>query len=147
MKWSIHKEEELEHVALCVLKNVCAKPRDGALVFGLYGNLGAGKTAFTKQFVRALGGVETVTSPTFILERIYDIKNEYGLEHLIHIDAYRFETENEVEVLQLDKKQKMKNTCIVIEWPELVGTYMPLHHMLTFTHDGGDARTITYTSL
>lgn len=147
MKWHITSESELERVVTYVLEHVCSQVREKALVFGLYGNLGAGKTAFTKKLVHALGGTDTVTSPTFIIERIYQLKNNYNLDNLVHIDAYRFEAEQEAEVLHLDKKIKMQNTCLVIEWPELAGAHMPPHHTLIFTHDGGDTRTIEYISL
>ncbi len=147
MKWHITSEYELEHVVIYILEHVCSQVRENALVFGLYGNLGAGKTTFTKKLVRALGGIDTVTSPTFILERIYQLKNNYNLDNLAHIDAYRFETDKEAEVLQLDKKIKMQNMCVVIEWPELAGAHMPPHHKLVFTHDGGDTRTVEYISL
>ena len=47
-----------------------AKNKDSALVVGLSGNLGSGKTAFVKAVALALGIKESVTSPTFVIEKI-----------------------------------------------------------------------------
>ncbi|HET9641369.1 MAG TPA: tRNA (adenosine(37)-N6)-threonylcarbamoyltransferase complex ATPase subunit type 1 TsaE, partial [Candidatus Paceibacterota bacterium] len=47
------------------------RPNEQATLVTLSGELGAGKTAFTKAAARALGITETVTSPTFVLEKIY----------------------------------------------------------------------------
>jgi tRNA A37 threonylcarbamoyladenosine biosynthesis protein TsaE len=50
-----------------------AKNKDSALVVGLFGNLGSGKTAFVKAVALILGITESVTSPTFVIEKIYEI--------------------------------------------------------------------------
>ena len=57
------------------------------MVIGLAGDLGAGKTTFTKFFARALGIKDNVNSPTFTILKIYENKIP-----LYHIDAYRLET-------------------------------------------------------
>ena len=67
--------------------------QQGATFVTLSGELGAGKTAFTKGVAKALGVTETVNSPTFVLEKIYDLSQFDGhsvsFKRLIHIDAYR----------------------------------------------------------
>ena len=100
----------------------------GATVVGLYGDLGAGKTTFTQSIAKALGVNDTVTSPTFVIEKIYELEGQ-EFTHLIHIDAYRIE--NSSELLHLGWKEIIsdKNNLILIEWPERVADIMPLRHI------------------
>lgn len=86
-----------------------------AIVFALEGEMGAGKTQFTKGLARAMGIAELVTSPTFALE------NEYGEENkkLFHFDAWRLEKSNELMALGFSDLIKNKSV-ISIEWAERV---------------------------
>jgi tRNA threonylcarbamoyladenosine biosynthesis protein TsaE len=88
-----------------------------ALIVGLSGHLGAGKTAFTKGVGKALGISEEITSPTFVIMKIYPTEN-INFKKLIHIDAYRLEDKNEMEVLKLDDLKNDPANLIIIEWPE-----------------------------
>ncbi len=99
---------------------------DRAVVVGLYGNLGAGKTTLTQSIATALGVVDTVTSPTFVIEKIYELTNR-KFTHLIHIDAYRLEKSK--ELLHLGWKDIISDphNLILIEWPERVADIMPEH--------------------
>ena len=96
---------------------------DEALVVGLSGHLGAGKTAFVKAVAKILGVKETVTSPTFVLMKIYEINTEVGplWKRLIHIDAYRLEKREELEALDFERLVSDPHNLILIEWPENVG--------------------------
>jgi len=82
-----------------------------AIVFALEGEMGAGKTQFTKGLARAMGIKEVVTSPTFALE------NEYG--KLFHFDAWRMENSKELKALGFSDLIKNKSV-ISIEWAERV---------------------------
>lgn len=86
-----------------------------AIVFALQGEMGAGKTIFTKGLARAMGITELVTSPTFALE------NEYktGQEVLYHFDAWRLEKSDELASLGFDDLIKNKSV-VSIEWAERV---------------------------
>ena len=53
-----------------------SKKEDEATVVGLYGNLGAGKTTLTQVIARELGIIQPITSPTFVIEKIYEIKHK-----------------------------------------------------------------------
>lgn len=95
--------------------------QNGAVVLILKGDLGAGKTAFTKCIGEILQIKEEITSPTFTIEKRYLIPNQdYGVDTLIHIDAFRLESGN--EILSLDFKNDLKNpkNLICFEWPEMV---------------------------
>ena len=97
--------------------------RDEALVIGLSGHLGAGKTAFTKIVAKTLGVEEEVTSPTFVIMKMYEMnaQNLVPWKRLVHIDAYRLERSEELAALDWEKLVADKNNLILIEWPENVG--------------------------
>ncbi len=100
------------------------KKETEALVVGLSGNLGSGKTAFVKAVAAALGVDEMVTSPTFVIEKIYKTKNS-DFPRLVHIDAYRLESARELEVLNFEELVEDPNNLILIEWPENVKEILP----------------------
>lgn len=102
--------------------------KDGAVVVGLYGNLGAGKTAFTQAVAKELGITEAITSPTFVIEKIYDIQHQ-GFKKLVHIDAYRLESGRELAVLDFEKLVSDTENLIMIEWPENVKEILPEDHL------------------
>ena len=127
-KVSSHSLEETQKIAHDWLVNVSNKYKksDEALIVGLSGHLGAGKTAFVKAIAKEFGIKETVTSPTFVLMKIYDIISVPGNTvwpwgKLIHIDAYRLEKEEELRALNFFSLLEDKNNLIMIEWPENVG--------------------------
>lgn len=101
------------------------KPVQSATIIALQGDLGAGKTTFVKAVAQALGIKKMVTSPTFVLEKVYKIKEDCGFTHLIHIDAYRLE--NGTELLSLGWKEVVSDPCniVFIEWPERVAEILP----------------------
>ncbi|MFZ2151726.1 MAG: tRNA (adenosine(37)-N6)-threonylcarbamoyltransferase complex ATPase subunit type 1 TsaE [Minisyncoccia bacterium] len=142
MEWTIEKEADLETVAQYVCQNIFTKQTLGARVIGLYGNLGAGKTTFTKKLALALGGTDSVVSPTFILERDYTLSNEWDIETLAHIDAYRFDSAKEGEVLRIHTRLSDPKLLYVVEWPENLGELMPPHTKIFFEHTGGDTRKV-----
>ncbi len=104
---------------------------DRAFVVGLYGDLGSGKTTFTKSVASILGVEDTVTSPTFVIEKIYELTNS-EFKHLIHIDAYRLEKSEELLHLGWEKIISEKENLILIEWPEKVADIMPKHKKIQF---------------
>lgn len=92
---------------------------DKATILGLYGNLGSGKTAFTKCLAKELGIDDEITSPTFVIMKLYETKSE-KFKRLIHIDAYRLESGKELQTLDFESLVNNPNNLIVIEWPENV---------------------------
>jgi len=92
------------------------KAETGATVILLHGNLGAGKTTFTKAFAKELGVEEEVTSPTFVLMKRYELENQI-FKNLVHIDAYRLESGEEIEALDFKEYISDENNIVLIEWP------------------------------
>ena len=125
-KFISHSLEETKKIADEWLVEISSKyeKTDKAVVVGLSGHLGAGKTAFVRLVARTLGINEDVTSPTFVLMKIYDIDPKSGYlnwKKLIHIDAYRLERSEDLAVLNFEELLEDKNNLIMIEWPENVG--------------------------
>ena len=113
---------DTSQIAQQILTQLSGSPRtNGATILALSGDLGAGKTAFTKLFAGHLGITETVVSPTFVLAKFYDIPGQQSpWEHLVHIDAYRLESWQELQVLKFDDVFNNPKNLILIEWPEQV---------------------------
>lgn len=116
-------------------------PKSQATLITLSGELGAGKTTFAQGIARALGVANTVTSPTFVIEKVYVLTGQKW-DRLIHIDAYRLNSSHELEVLGWHELIADAGTIIVLEWPEKVADLIPPGaHELRFDIDG-DARII-----
>ncbi len=99
-----------------------------ATLICLYGNLGSGKTTFTQSLAKELGVKEFVTSPTFVIEKIYETQNK-DFKRLIHIDAYRLNGGKELQILGFEELINNTNNLIVIEWPENVIDILPENHI------------------
>ncbi len=143
MERRIHTIEDLDAEARAFAASLSPKDSGATLVF-LSGELGAGKTAFTKAAAAALGVAEHVTSPTFVLEKIYALEEQRFLR-LIHIDAYRLQDASELAALGFDEAMADRDTLIFLEWPERVSD---MAHTATVSitlvaHDDG-SRTLTY---
>ncbi|MBR1747169.1 MAG: tRNA (adenosine(37)-N6)-threonylcarbamoyltransferase complex ATPase subunit type 1 TsaE [Clostridia bacterium] len=117
MEYLSHSIEETYALA----KNIADKCIGGETIL-LNGDLGAGKTTFTKGFALALGINKQVTSPTFTLLKEYS-----GLRlKLYHFDLYRIETTDELEELGFEDYIGEKDAVCVIEWNKISGLKDPI---------------------
>lgn len=116
--------------------------RAAATVLTLSGDLGAGKTTFAQAFAKALGVEEDVTSPTFVIEKIYLLKGQ-KFSRLIHIDAYRLENPQELEGLGFAELLRDPANVVLIEWPEKVAGLIPATAMRIRFDIAGERRTIS----
>src|SRR3989344_435055 len=126
-------------------------PREGgATLVTLAGELGAGKTAFTQALAKALGVTDAITSPTFVLEKVYALPHESGsrkprFERLVHIDAYRLPSGGDPVPLGFDTLMQDAGNLVVLEWPERVSEALPgavARIALQLNADG--SRTLSY---
>lgn len=87
----------------------------------LYGDLGAGKTAFVRGFTSVLSPGSRVKSPT------YTIVNEYrkGKCPVYHFDLYRIESEDDLDAIGFE--EYVQNGICIAEWCEHIGDLLPEH--------------------
>ena len=107
-------------------------------VIAYRGDLGAGKTAFTRGLARGLGCTEIVTSPT------YTIVNEYlgGRIPLFHFDMYRLRSSDDLFDIGWEDYLDRGGVCAV-EWSENVDDAMEDAIYITIEKLGEDSRRIT----
>ena len=136
-------EEDLGSLAEKVVGILLPKKeaKHDATVILLEGDLGAGKTTFTKALAERLGvDKRDVHSPTFILKKEYTGKPElWG--RLVHIDAYRFTHPEEARVLRLEEDLKDPDALIVVEWPSKM-TYLKSDMDIEFSVEDEQTRHI-----
>ncbi len=127
MKTNLKNTEEMEAFSASFIAKIAGKEdKDrGATILGLRGDLGAGKTTFTKGVAKALGVEGVVTSPTFVIEKIYKLPNNVGFSRLIHIDAYRLDGGNELLHIGWNDIIGDTENLIIVEWPEKVIDILP----------------------
>lgn len=88
------------------------------MVICLIGDLGSGKTVFTKGFAGALGIEENITSPTFNIIKEYTS----GESNLYHMDLYRLD--GDIRNLGIEEYYE-KNGVVIIEWADMIEDYLP----------------------
>ncbi|MFA6183850.1 MAG: tRNA (adenosine(37)-N6)-threonylcarbamoyltransferase complex ATPase subunit type 1 TsaE [Parcubacteria group bacterium] len=119
----------------------------GGDIICLKGGLGAGKTTFTQGFLKTLGAEGALTSPTFIVMKKYSLKkNSYKVKNIYHIDTYRVESE---DILDLGWKELIgnKENIIIIEWPEKIKNIIPFRAVwLNFELIDKDRRRVSFIS-
>ncbi|WP_404800743.1 tRNA (adenosine(37)-N6)-threonylcarbamoyltransferase complex ATPase subunit type 1 TsaE [Arthrobacter vasquezii] len=106
-EFSVASVEELQGAATSIGSRLAA----GDLLI-LTGELGAGKTTFTQGLGRGLGVREGIISPTFVL-----VRNHPSLADgpaLVHVDAYRLESDSEID--DLDLESTLDSSVTVVEW-------------------------------
>ena len=145
MKENIYKESDLSSLAERVISLLSLKIKeDKATVLFLDGNLGAGKTTFTKKLAELLGVKESITSPTFIF--FFKYRTRIGeWENLFHIDAYRLNSSEELGVLNISEDLKNKKNLFIFEWPSNIsGEIVPDLEIKLSHHTKEEERKISF---
>ena len=107
------------------------------MIICLIGELGSGKTVFTKGFAGALGIDENITSPTF--NKIKEYKS--GEKDLYHMDVYRLE--GDTSELGLEEYLK-KDGVVIIEWADMIASELPEERLeIRFKITGEEKRSLT----
>lgn len=133
MEFLSHSPEETEKFAYDFAKTV-----KSPCVICLTGDLGAGKTAFTRGFARFFGIEKGVSSPTFIIMHRYD-----GKEVINHYDLYRLNDYE--ELIDIGFEEQLESGISLIEWPDAFMEYLPEDKIIikiSRTLQGGDERLI-----
>ena len=114
MRYTSYSPEETEKIAYEFSQQLNAGD-----VVCMYGELGAGKTAFVRGLARGLGIKDHITSPTFTIVNEY-----YGKMPLYHFDVYRIADED--EMYEVGYEEYIDGDGVsVIEWPQLIKDILP----------------------
>jgi L-threonylcarbamoyladenylate synthase len=120
-------EKETEKIAEFLLRKALEIKKDKPIVFLLSGDLGCGKTVFSRRVGHLLGVKEKITSPTFVIYNEYSIptatsltRDKQNISKFLHFDLYRITTERDLEEIKFFSLFT-KNMISCIEWPENMG--------------------------
>lgn len=119
-------EQETGKIADFLLKKAIKLGTDKAIVFSLSGDLGCGKTVFSRSIGKKLGSTQKILSPTFVIYNQYPLKNS-PFNIFYHFDLYRLSHEFEFEEINFLSHFAPK-TIACLEWPENMGS--KLFHQL-----------------
>lgn len=126
MKFTSKSDKETQKFASDLAKSV-----KGGEVFGLIGNLGAGKTTFTQGFAKGLGVKQKITSPTFVLMKVYRVEHP-AIKHFCHIDAYRIMSLGDLEAIGALDYLGHEDCISIIEWADRIN--LPTMKVIKLEH-------------
>ncbi len=113
-KLTLRSLEDTKNLSQAIAKEILKRKDKSAFVVFLDGDLGTGKTTLVKEIIFALGIKEKVKSPTFTIIEPYELNNK----NIYHIDLYRINDPNELEIIGLREYINESEAIIFIEWPE-----------------------------
>lgn len=117
----------------------------GGEVLELIGDVGAGKTTFTKGLARGMGVTDSVQSPTFTISREYDAREDL---RLVHYDFYRL-GEAGIMADELAESLADPKSVVVVEWAETVTSVLPKDNVtmiISLTPDDENSREIAWST-
>lgn|SRR5574344_318914 len=115
--------------------------KDNGCFVNLYGEIGAGKTAFVKEVASSIGVEEKVTSPSFV------ILNEYHSASIpvYHFDLYRLENEGVKTIVDELREYSEGRQVTFVEWAEFSQNEIPFNHIkINVTYEDNDWRKYTF---
>ena len=128
--------KDLDEAAVCAVAKRIAKGLFSGAFVALFGDLGAGKTTFTRALAAQLG-IFDVQSPTFTIVREHE-----GALPLFHFDAYRLADADELYAIGFDD-YLARDGAIVMEWCENVPEALPKERLeIHISGSGTEARTL-----
>lgn len=127
MKFTVQSLEDTERFA----SEMARRLQNQTMTITLDGDLGAGKTAWTRFFGKALGVKRTINSPTFTIMKSYTQGNGSPLWHL---DAYRLEGMHQ----DLGFEECFEDGLAVVEWAEYIEDQLPADHISISLKETGE---------
>lgn len=126
-----------------VAEKIAEKIKKGGVIC-LFGEIGAGKTTFTKGLAQSLGIEQfVVKSPTYTFIRSYETDN--GQLH--HIDLYRLEQVDELLLQEIEELTDDPTNIVIIEWADRMGENLPKNRIdISLEYRGENSREIIYKS-
>ncbi|RIY32340.1 tRNA (adenosine(37)-N6)-threonylcarbamoyltransferase complex ATPase subunit type 1 TsaE [Psittacicella melopsittaci] len=124
-----HNQEQTEAFAQSLWPLVRDQAQKASFNMYLLGNLGAGKSTFSRAFIRAAGYQGNIPSPTYSIQEDYQVDNTT----LYHLDLYRLSDPYELDVLGFFDNQKPQ-TVFLIEWPQMLMQDYPAALVFNWEH-------------
>lgn len=135
-RYSKKQTRQIAEKLLSIIGAQSIKQPKKAMVVGLSGDLGTGKTTLTQELAMLLGVKETIQSPTFVIAKFYKTNNN-SFKEMVHIDAYRIDNPKELDILGWQEMIEKPETLIVVEWPERIMNALPKDtKIFSLSHDG-----------
>lgn len=122
---SVKETQEIAKDMAMEIAQVGNNEANHATVIALEGELGAGKTTFIQGFAKGLKIDSPITSPTFVIFKIYPIGKGKYFKKMIHVDCYRLRDYKDLEKLNFKEVLKDKDNIVAIEWSDRVGEILP----------------------
>ncbi|MDO5651847.1 MAG: tRNA (adenosine(37)-N6)-threonylcarbamoyltransferase complex ATPase subunit type 1 TsaE [Moraxella sp.] len=136
MKITLHSEDDTARLAAALAKSNPV----GSL--WLLGDLGAGKTTFTRYFLQALGHTGAVKSPTYTLVEPYKV----GDKPIYHADLYRLNDPEELDFIGFFEYFDEVNALVIIEWASRAESLLPPADILLDIQKQGETRLVEIQS-
>lgn len=118
------------------------------MLLALEGDLGGGKTTFTKGVAKGLGVKEEITSPTFTLMKIYQTprtSNHKLRTILYHFDFYRIDSPEDMVGYELQEALEDSNGIVIVEWAEKIEASLPKEKLVVkFRYVDDNSREIIF---
>ena len=117
----------------------------GGEVIALHGDLGGGKTTFTKGLAEALHVADNITSPTFVMLKNYPAKIDNRMITFVHIDAYRSDSVEDIKLVGIEDFLNRDDVIMVVEWAEKIQEILPKNTInINFKFINENTREIEY---
>jgi tRNA threonylcarbamoyladenosine biosynthesis protein TsaE len=135
-----HGERDMRRIGECVAAGLQAESAEKAVVVAIDGELGAGKTRFVGGLAAGLGiDRSAISSPSFVLA----MEHEGDAVRLVHIDAWRIGSSEELASIGWDELLRRPRTVIAVEWSSKVGTALPRERVdVAIEHVGSAERRV-----
>ena len=124
--------EETKKMAANLAKEIAKSGNENgknAIVVALEGELGAGKTTFVQGFAKGFKIDDKITSPTFVIFKMYSIGKGKYFKKMVHVDCYRLKDHKDLLNIGFNDVVKDKDNIVLIEWSDRVEKILPQKHI------------------